>query len=206
MAITTWFCWYQSKAVMQRYNYPLLIWMKQNISFACSNYQSHWQLLDSFCFHLSELNHIENRRKRIVNQIVTIEKTRGPRYTVNSVNRFTSVSCPPVNLPNRWMVTVFGIRIKNFTGDKSWTFIHQDLWYGKLVPSSHHRGNIATPSSAPSAEETIKSGRAFQSLIVWGKDEPCKCQFLQQGLKSYWMIISTVLTVGVLAAAPLRPL
>ena len=33
-----------AKVVMQRYNYPKLIWMKQNISFACSNYRSNWQL------------------------------------------------------------------------------------------------------------------------------------------------------------------
>ena len=60
--------------------------MKQNVSFACSNYRSNWQLIDNFCLHLSEPNRIETRRKRTVNRIVTIE----PRCTVFSVNRFTS--------------------------------------------------------------------------------------------------------------------
>ena len=75
-----------SKVVMQQYNYLKLIWMKQNISFACSNYRSNWQLIDNFCLHLSELSHIETQRKRIVNRIMTSE----PWCTVNLVNRFTS--------------------------------------------------------------------------------------------------------------------
>ena len=62
---------------MQQYNYPKLIWIKQNISFSCSNYRSNWQLTDNFCLHLSEPNRIETRRKRIVNRIVTTE----PRWT-----------------------------------------------------------------------------------------------------------------------------
>ena len=66
--------------------YPKLIWMKQNVSFACSNYRSNWQLIDNFCLHLSEPNCIETRRKRIVNRILTIER----RCTVISVSRFTS--------------------------------------------------------------------------------------------------------------------
>ena len=32
------------KVVMQQYNYPKLIWMKQNSYFACSNYGSNWHL------------------------------------------------------------------------------------------------------------------------------------------------------------------
>ena len=75
-----------SKVFMHQYNYPKLIWMKQNVYFAYSNYRSNWQLIDNFCLHLSEPNRIETRRKRIVNRIVTIE----PRCTVFSVNRFTS--------------------------------------------------------------------------------------------------------------------
>ena len=75
-----------SKVFMQQYNYPKLIWMKQNVSSACSNYRSNWQLIDNFCLHLSEPNRIETRKKRTVNWIVTIE----PRCTVFSVNRFTS--------------------------------------------------------------------------------------------------------------------
>ena len=75
-----------SKVFIQQFNYPKLIWMKQNVSFACSNYRSNWQLIDNFCLHLSEPNRIETRRKRIVNGIVTTE----PRCTVISVNRFTS--------------------------------------------------------------------------------------------------------------------
>ena len=62
-----------SKIVMQWYNSPKLIWMKQNISFACSNYQSNWQLIDNFCLHLSELSRIETWRKRIVNGLMTTE-------------------------------------------------------------------------------------------------------------------------------------
>ena len=77
-----------SKVFMQQYNYPKLIWMKQNVSFACSNYRSYWQLIDNFCLHLSEPNRIETRRKRTVNRIVTIE----PRCTVFSVNRCTSTT------------------------------------------------------------------------------------------------------------------
>ena len=75
-----------SKVFMQQYNYPKLIWMKQNVSFACSNYRSNWQLIDNFCSHLNEPNCIETWRKRIVNWIMTTE----PRYTIISVNRFTS--------------------------------------------------------------------------------------------------------------------
>ena len=74
-----------SKVFLQQYNYPKFIWIKQNISFACSNYRSNWQLIDNFCLHLSEPNCIETRRKRIMNQIVTTE----PQCTVISVNRFT---------------------------------------------------------------------------------------------------------------------
>ena len=44
---------------MQQYNYPKLIWIKQNVSFACSNYQPNWQLIDNFCLHLSEPNRIK---------------------------------------------------------------------------------------------------------------------------------------------------
>ena len=40
----------------------------------------------------------------------------------------------------------------------------------ELVPSSHQRNvNLATQSSASSADEVRESGRAFQSLIVLGK-------------------------------------
>ena len=65
--------------------------MKQNVSFACSNCRSNWQLIDNFCLHLSEPNRIETWRKRLVNRIVTTE----PRCTVISVNRFTSTSYSP---------------------------------------------------------------------------------------------------------------
>ena len=75
-----------SKVFMQQYNYPELIWMKQNVSFACSNCRSNWQLIDNFCLYLSEPNRIETWRKRIVNRIVTTE----PRCTVISANCFTS--------------------------------------------------------------------------------------------------------------------
>ena len=36
----------------------------------------------------------------------------------------------------------------------------------ELVPSSHQKVNLATQSSASSADEIRESGRAFQSLIV----------------------------------------
>ena len=35
-----------SKVFMQQYNCPELIWIKQNVSFACSNYRSNWQLIE----------------------------------------------------------------------------------------------------------------------------------------------------------------
>ena len=40
----------------------------------------------------------------------------------------------------------------------------------ELVPSSHQRSELCTQSSASSADEIRESGRAFQSLIVWGKN------------------------------------
>ena len=80
---------------MQQFNYSKFIWIKQNVSFACSNYQSNWQLTDNFCLHLSEPNRIETWRKRIVNGIVTTE----PRCTVISVNRFTSI-CHVIKMVN----------------------------------------------------------------------------------------------------------
>ena len=43
-----------AEVVMQRYNYPKLIQMKQNIT----------DLIDNFCIHLCELSRIEPRRKR----------------------------------------------------------------------------------------------------------------------------------------------
>ena len=74
------------KVVMQWYNYSKLIWLKQNISFACSNYQFNWQLINNFSLHLSDPSRIETQRKRIVNRIVTTD----PRWTINSVNHFTT--------------------------------------------------------------------------------------------------------------------
>ena len=79
--------------VMQRYNYPKRIWMKQSISFACSNYRCNWQLTDNFCLHLSEPSHMETRKKRIVNQIMTTESW----CTINSVNCFTSSPHQPLD-------------------------------------------------------------------------------------------------------------
>ena len=61
------------KVLMQLYNYPKLNWMKQNVSFTCSNYLCICQLIDNFCLHLSELSRIESQRKRTVNRIVTTE-------------------------------------------------------------------------------------------------------------------------------------
>ena len=58
-----------SKVVMQRYNYPKLIWMKQNISFACSNYRPNWQLM-----YTPERTEPEK------------EMTTEPRYTVMVVS------------------------------------------------------------------------------------------------------------------------
>ena len=42
----------------------------------------------------------------------------------------------------------------------------------ELVPSSHQRSNLETQSSASSSDKIRGSGRAFQSLIVWGKKLP----------------------------------
>ena len=41
-------------------------------------------------------------------------------------------------------------------------FIHQDLWYGKLVPSSRQKVNLTTLSSAPSAEEILETEKDFK--------------------------------------------
>ena len=46
--------------------------------------------------------------------------------------------------------------------------------------------NIVTPSSAPSADEIIESGKAFQFLMVWGMNDP-SCS---GDLKSQWAMIS----------------
>ena len=42
----------------------------------------------------------------------------------------------------------------------------------ELVPSSHREVNLAIQSSDSSADEIRESGRAFPSLIVWGKKLP----------------------------------
>ena len=42
----------------------------------------------------------------------------------------------------------------------------------KLVPTLTREVNLATQSSASSADEIRESGRAFQFLIVWGKKLP----------------------------------
>ena len=40
------------------------------------------------------------------------------------------------------------------------TSIHYDLGYGKFIPCLTKEVNVATPSSAPSVEGIIESGRA----------------------------------------------
>ena len=52
------------------------------------------------------------------------------------------------------------------------TITHQDLWLGNESLALTREVNLATQSSASSADEIRESGRAFQSLIVWGKKLP----------------------------------
>ena len=72
--------------------------------------------------------------------------------------------------------------------------------------------NLATQSSASSADEIRELGRAFQSLIVWGKKLPLltsvlamgvwnaiECWFLQCLVLGIWSFVGTL-------AFPLRPL
>ena len=49
------------------------------------------------------------------------------------------------------------------------TIIHQDQDRGDKSLALTREVNLATPSSAPSAEEIIESGSAFQSLMVCGE-------------------------------------
>ena len=49
------------------------------------------------------------------------------------------------------------------------TIIHQDQDQGDKSLALTREVNLATPSSAPSAEEIRESGSAFQSLMIWGK-------------------------------------
>ena len=44
--------------------------------------------------------------------------------------------------------------------------------YRELVPSSHQRSELSNTILSSSADEIRESGRAFQSLIVWGKKLP----------------------------------
>ena len=68
-------------------------------------------------------------------------------------------------------------------------FIHQDLWYGKVVPSSHltKKVNLVAPYSALSAEEIIDSGRVFQYSLR----EEWALLNISGFLKSQWVTIST---------------
>ena len=50
------------------------------------------------------------------------------------------------------------------------TITHQDLWLGNKSLALTREVNLATQSSESSADEIRESGRAFQSLIVWGKE------------------------------------
>ena len=59
-----------------------------------------------------------------------------------------------------------------FIGETSMTFIHQDLWYEKLVPSSNQRGKPSRTILWTLTGGIIKSRRAFQILIVWGENKP----------------------------------
>ena len=72
--------------------------------------------------------------------------------------------------------------------------------------------NLATQSSASSADEIRESGRAFQSLIVLGKRLPLKKSVLAMGVWNaveFWFLARLVLgirsSVGTLAL-PSRPL
>ena len=49
------------------------------------------------------------------------------------------------------------------------TIIHQDQNQEDKSPALTREVNLATPLSAPSAEEIRESGSAFHSLMVWEK-------------------------------------
>ena len=57
------------------------------------------------------------------------------------------------------------------------TFIHQDLWCGKLVPSSHQRGE---PSHTILCTFNRGKNRIWKGIPV-GRMGPCKCHFLHWG-------------------------
>ena len=52
------------------------------------------------------------------------------------------------------------------------TIIYQNLCLGNYSLALTREVNLATQSSTSSADEIRESGRAFQSLIVWGKKLP----------------------------------
>ena len=72
------------------------------------------------------------------------------------------------------------------------TFIHQDLWYGKLVPSSHQRGK---PSYSILCPFNRCNNRIWKSIPIsdclreeWALVNASSCS---RGLKSQWVMIST---------------
>ena len=91
-------------------------------------------------------------------------------------------------------------------------FIHQDLWYGKLVPSSHQRGK---PSHTILCSFSRGNDRIWKGIPIsdclreeWALVNVSSCS---GGLKSQWVMISTVPNWGItssvgMQAAPFRPL
>ena len=74
----------------------------------------------------------------------------------------------------RWLRCT-GVRIRiriDYWWNAETTTTHQDLWLGNYPLALTRKVNLAIQSSASSADENRESGRAFQSLIVWGKKLP----------------------------------
>ena len=71
---------------MQQYNYPKLIWMKQNVSFACSNYRSNWQLIDNL-FALEWTEPYQNSEKKIRDHWTAMHRIFGESFHLYWVSR-----------------------------------------------------------------------------------------------------------------------
>ena len=106
----------------------------------------------------------------------------------------------------------YKVQNQNFYCDTSKTFIHQDLWYGKLVPSSHQRGN---PSHTILCTFNIGNNQIWKNIPIsdclreeWTLVNVSSCSW---GLKSQWVMISTAPNWGIrwsveMLTAPFRPL
>ena len=86
---------------------------------------------------------------------------------------------------------------QNFTGVRPMTFIHQDLWNGNLVPSSHQRGK---PSHTILYTFSRGNNRIWKGIPIseWFREEWAlvKVSSCIGDLKSQWVMSSTVPICG----------